>query len=49
MDQPKVWKSRGHQDPLNHSSKYTPFKLSQTHLGNLNLVGFKEAVERIVK
>ena len=49
MAQPKVWKSRGHRNSLNHASKYTPFELSQTHLRNLNLVGFEEAVERIVK
>ena len=44
-----MWKSRGHRDFLNQSSKYTPFELSQTHLGDLNLVGFEEAIERSVK
>ena len=46
---PKIWKSRSHQSSLNYPLKYTPFGLSESTLGELNLVGFEEAVERIVK
>ena len=49
MDEPKIWKSRGHQNLLNYPLKYTPFGLSESILGELNLVGFEEAVEKIVK
>lgn len=49
MDQPKVWKSRGDQIFSNLPFKYTPFEISNIHLGNLKLVGFEEVVERIVK
>jgi hypothetical protein len=49
MDQPRIWKSRGHRESLNYPLKYTPFGLSKSTLGELNLVGFEEAVERIVK
>lgn len=48
MDQPKVQKSRGHQDSLNYPLKYTPFGLSE-NTGELKLVGFEEVVEKIVK
>ena len=49
MDQPKIWKSRGHRDSLNYHFKYTPFGLSESTLGELNLVGFEEIIEMIVK
>ena len=49
MDEPKIWKSRGHRNSLNYLLKYAPFGLSESTLGELNLVGFEEVVERIVK
>ena len=49
MDEPKIWKFRGHQNSLNYPLKNTPFELSESTLGELNLVGFEEAVEKIVK
>ena len=42
-------KSRGHRDSLNYPLKYTPFGLSESTLGKLNLVGFEEAVEKVVR
>ena len=41
--------SRGHQNSLNYPLKYTPFGFSDGTLGELNLIGFEEASERIVK
>ena len=49
MDQPRIWKSRGHRESLNFPFKYTPFGLSESPLGELQIVGFEEAVEKIVK
>ena len=49
MDQPIIWKSRGHRENLNFPFKYTPFGLSESPLGEVQLVGFEEAVEKIVK
>ena len=49
MDQPRIWKSRGHRESLNFPFKYTPFGLSESPLGELQIVGFEEAIEKIVK
>jgi hypothetical protein len=49
MDHSRVWKSRGHRGLINYPLKYTPFGLSENNLGKLNLVGFEETVEKIVR
>lgn len=49
MDQPKVWKSRGHRGSPSYSFKYGSFGLSKTTFENLNPTDFEKAVERIVK
>ena len=49
MDQPKVLKSKGHWNLLNYPFQYRSFKNFEPNLGELNLIGFEEAVERVVK
>jgi hypothetical protein len=44
MDQPK-----GHHNSLNYPSKYKPFGISEIGIGDLNLIGFELAIEKIHK
>ena len=49
MDQPQIRKSGGHPESLNFPFKYTPFGLSESPLGELQIGGFEEVIEKIVK